>query len=291
VARDGYYVDTDIVKAGESFMIYINVSETTMLTVRFTPFKNNYAVSVYQPDWQMQITASLTNDFSITDEIKVSLSDRAGQGHYSLMLNNLEPIRLPENMAFYLREADVKYNTRTIVAPEEEEFELLPFTLEIPALESVRFGHLFSQLPNYGNIYQISLILDDNEFLFEENVSFDYTPTELTVNGYIKIYNAPVSTVDQIARPFTVSTYPNPFNPSTNIAFNLPKNAHVELNVYNIKGQRVKTLANQTMSQGNHVIKWNGVDSYNRKVGSGIYFVMINVEGQDRVMKKITLLK
>ena len=57
--------------------------------------------------------------------------------------------------------------------------------------------------------------------------------------------------------------YPNPFNPSTTIEFSIKNDSNVELSIYNIKGQRIKVLANHEFSKGNHVLVWDGVDSFN----------------------------
>jgi hypothetical protein len=84
--------------------------------------------------------------------------------------------------------------------------------------------------------------------------------------------------------------YPNPFNPSTLIRFNIPTAGEVKLNVYNIKGQLVKTLVNENMITGNHEITWNGDDNNNRSVASGVYFYRLEANGQNSV-KKMLLMK
>lgn len=65
---------------------------------------------------------------------------------------------------------------------------------------------------------------------------------------------------------------PNPFNPSTSISFSLKKNSNVSIIVYNIKGQKVKTLVSDNYNQGNHSVIWNGLDDNNQAVSSGMYF-------------------
>jgi hypothetical protein len=66
--------------------------------------------------------------------------------------------------------------------------------------------------------------------------------------------------------------YPNPFNPSTTISYNLPKTGPVRMDIYNIKGQLVKTLVNQTMLAGTHSVVWDGKDENGRVASSGVYF-------------------
>jgi hypothetical protein len=87
-----------------------------------------------------------------------------------------------------------------------------------------------------------------------------------------------------------MSNYPNPFNPSTTISFSLTHSGQVELVVYNIKGQKVKTLIDCYMSPGRNEAVWNGTDDNNNKVSSGIYFYKITA-GENSEMKKMVLIK
>jgi len=86
------------------------------------------------------------------------------------------------------------------------------------------------------------------------------------------------------------SNYPNPFNPSTTINFSLPQTAPVKLVIYNIRGQKVKVLLNESLEYGNHKVVWNGRDDSNRPVASGVYFARLE---QCRVTKicKMMLMK
>jgi hypothetical protein len=65
--------------------------------------------------------------------------------------------------------------------------------------------------------------------------------------------------------------FPNPFNPQTTIRFSLKDAGHVKLNIYNMKGQLVKSLVNAPLSSGNHQMVWNGRDDKGNPVSSGIY--------------------
>ena len=67
--------------------------------------------------------------------------------------------------------------------------------------------------------------------------------------------------------------YPNPFNPSTQISFDVPQGGeHIMLNIYNILGQNVSTLANGVMNPGTYIMEWNATDEVGNPVASGIYF-------------------
>ena len=83
--------------------------------------------------------------------------------------------------------------------------------------------------------------------------------------------------------------HPNPFNPDTNISFSLKENSKVELSIYNIKGEKVKTLVNSIMEKGNHLISWDGNNTNQNKVASGIYFYQLKTDNYNSIKKMILL--
>ncbi len=85
--------------------------------------------------------------------------------------------------------------------------------------------------------------------------------------------------------------YPNPFNPTTTISFSIPNDSEVEISIYNIKGQKIKTLTNNEFSKGSHSIIWNGDDETGKLVSSGVYFYKLYVNGKTVSVKKCMLLK
>ncbi len=90
-----------------------------------------------------------------------------------------------------------------------------------------------------------------------------------------------------------IGNYPNPFNPETTISFSLTteNSENISLIVYNIKGQKVKTLADNEFDAGTHQVVWNGKDENNQPVASGIYFYQLNVDNKVIASKKCLLLK
>lgn len=94
----------------------------------------------------------------------------------------------------------------------------------------------------------------------------------------------------QAILPVLRSNFPNPFNPSTTISFLLPKDASCTLEVYNIRGQKVKTLINETRFAGNHSVVWTGLDDNGKPVSSGLYFYRLTTPNSIQT-KKMLLLK
>ncbi|MEO8232786.1 MAG: DUF3160 domain-containing protein, partial [Ignavibacteriota bacterium] len=90
-----------------------------------------------------------------------------------------------------------------------------------------------------------------------------------------------------------ISNYPNPFNPSTLIAFTIPydlTNQNTELKIYDVQGALIATLVNQQLAAGNYVVNWEGKNQNSQNVASGIYLYNIKV-GEKIKSGKMNLLK
>lgn len=83
--------------------------------------------------------------------------------------------------------------------------------------------------------------------------------------------------------------YPNPFNPETSISYTVKGTSPVVVEIYNTKGQKVKTLVNETKATGNYRIKWNGTDEYNRKVSAGVYYYKMSTRDYSATKKMILM--
>lgn len=110
-----------------------------------------------------------------------------------------------------------------------------------------------------------------------------YSVDNLTVSNYPQ--DLPQSSQKLFA------AYPNPFNPTTNIAFNISQPAQVEIDIYNVKGQKIKTLTRQQYEKGKHILIWNGKDEQTRSVASGVYFYKMQVDGNTIDVRKCMLIK
>ncbi|MCK4653326.1 MAG: hypothetical protein KAU01_02655 [Candidatus Cloacimonetes bacterium] len=144
-----------------------------------------------------------------------------------------------------------------------------------------------------GQIYLVGLTAF-YEYLFESD------PIEFEI-PYVGISTENILSVTTLHQ-----NYPNPFkpsgagrNPATTISFNISRkdakrspafDGNAELIIYNIKGQKVKTLVNEVLPSGAHSVVWNGRDSNGNRVGSGIYFYKLQ-SGKFEEIKKMILLK
>ena len=196
---------------------------------------------------------------------------------------------------------DVVIDSIRIMTPQLDNFFPYEDTLYVNTGESTGFGLLCDD-----DDITYSWYVDDE---LQQTTNFALTLT-LTVNGWYEVkgvisnenYDLPKiwwveiiggteATVDIVCKNAVLyQNVPNPFNPETNIKFNLVESGHASLEIYNIKGQLVKTLANDNFPAGEHNFIWNGKDGNGNHVVSGIFFYNLRTKNIS-VKKKAILLK
>ena len=150
-----------------------------------------------------------------------------------------------------------------------------------------------------GEMDEITLSFDTNgleagqytsSMLIEDGLG-EETTVPIILNVTATGINGNLPTVTELN-----GNYPNPFNPTTNIKFSLKADSKVSLMIYNIRGQKVKTLVEDDMQAGYHSVVWNGTDESGKNVSSGVYFSRFdsayrNDGGRYTSVKKVILLK
>ena len=140
-----------------------------------------------------------------------------------------------------------------------------------------------SALPVYGKLLEIPLNTKD----IQQDLKF-----ETWLNGNMssliisreELMDAFIPSVTRLA-----GNYPNPFNPSTTIRYDLAIDSQTKLDIYNIKGQHVASLVNELQTAGEYSIQWQGLSDNNTPVPSGIYFYKLSTEGFTDTRKMIML--
>jgi len=101
----------------------------------------------------------------------------------------------------------------------------------------------------------------------------------------------PVVAESEVPRQFTLyQNHPNPFNPETEIRYDIPTMAHVTLNIYNFLGQKICTLVDEQQQAGYHNVHWDGRNAYGVAVASGVYLYVLNTNNFSS-MKKMALIR
>ncbi|MBC8415240.1 MAG: T9SS type A sorting domain-containing protein [Candidatus Cloacimonetes bacterium] len=146
-------------------------------------------------------------------------------------------------------------------------------------------GYYYFDLPN--GIYSLDCWKDgylgfheDNIIINDDNVVFDiYLVPDVNSDNELIL---PASSLSQ--------NYPNPFNPETTISFTTENTENTKLIIFNIKGQKVRTLINEEFPAGRHSVLWDGRDDKCEPVSSGLYFFKLET-GTFSSVKKMILIK
>jgi len=276
---------------GNSPYMGYEVTISGIVTTSPEDFLGDYVIQTSQEPWSgvhvddavhlpqrgdsVRVTGTVQENFNYTMLSLVTELETLGSGY------NIEPIALNTGQA-------------TTGSPEAESYEgmLLEFN-------NVHISNPFPDASNYGEIaiddgtgsYRV-----DDDFSIEYRGNLDSTFAlndrieKIIGIGYYSFGNyklEPRNDADIIGHfPASVKdrnkylelsydlqqNYPNPFNPTTTINYSIAKNGLVELTVYNILGQKIKTLVNEVKNSGQHVVQWDGRNTAGHVVASGLYF-------------------
>jgi len=152
------------------------------------------------------------------------------------------------------------------------------------------------------NIYRNGELLADNItslFYIDINVplgTYEYQVSAIYSGGWEGELSDPVGGIVSSANIILLITKlegnsPNPFNPITEINFSVAQtSSFVTIDVYNLKGQKIKTLMNDILPAGQHSVIWNGTDESGKSVSSGVYLYKMK-SGNYQNTKKMILMK
>lgn len=142
------------------------------------------------------------------------------------------------------------------------------------------------------------------DYIIDQNGIVRYVNTEYRPQEMIAIIESLVEITDVFDSPVTETipvtfsleqNFPNPIKRKlllangTNIVFNLAVQENVKLEIYNLKGQKIRTLFSGELPGGTHNILWNGLDGSNNKVAGGVYLVILKNDRFNRTRKIIIL--
>ncbi|MFO7660692.1 MAG: carboxypeptidase regulatory-like domain-containing protein, partial [Candidatus Cloacimonadaceae bacterium] len=134
--------------------------------------------------------------------------------------------------------------------------------------------------------YAVTCTAPGYQTVVNENIVI--TENQTTISNFI----LPVFNEDevQITQTALKGNYPNPFNPETTIAFDVKGTQTVRIEIYNTKGQLIRTLVDEVKNNGHHTVIWNGRDNHGSAVASGVYHYRMRA-GSYKADRRMMLLK
>jgi len=108
----------------------------------------------------------------------------------------------------------------------------------------------------------------------------DNEKTEIALEGEYETPFVPTATA-------LMQNFPNPFNPSTTLTFDMAQAGHVTIQIYSVSGRLIRTLVDERRDAGRHRVEWNGMDTNGSSVPSGIYFYRMKASGYEATKKMI----
>jgi hypothetical protein len=116
---------------------------------------------------------------------------------------------------------------------------------------------------------------------------------ELSLTNGIVVEHGPYRAdveIAEISALTVLPSYPNPFNPETKIAFGLHTNERVEIEIFDLRGRRVRRLLDEMRPAGWQVVSWNGRDGDDRPCAAGVYLATVRAESGQRTVR-MTMVK
>ena len=235
---------------------------------------------------------ALTSGF-LNDILNISVSNNDVRPFIN---GQTTPVVLPEdgNSVFYTTPSWVAYggcfgiNTFDAVAAGEGAERLARFANPSGAAD---YSYSAATLNVVGDDRVITMPYDFMYLYTDANNPVgDGLPTRVNVLKEILAYfqvdgSSWVPTDVPGADKFFAKNYPNPFNPTTKIEFNMPKAGHLTLKIYNVRGELVKTLIDEARAAGADHVMWDGTNSQGSNVSSGVYFYEARTAGEVQVSK------
>jgi 1,4-alpha-glucan branching enzyme len=208
------------------------------------------------------------------------LSTQRGQEHYDYFRSLI--FQRKNNPALYdgTLHKLFKYNTQKVLVWGFDHPTLINKVMAIANLSDQDRTVLNIPWLDTGDWYDI---FDQSVFTVSSTPISNLTIPAYTVLVYTNKPDSSILAIEQvnsdIPKSFSLSqNYPNPFNPETTIKFQIPKQQHVTLQIFDILGRKIKTLTDHQYIPGVYELVWNGQNERGEEVGSGIYILQMQTE-------------
>lgn len=200
----------------------------------------------------------------------------------SIDLNQFEDGNKPTEIAVFVNE---ECKGAAVIKEDQVQLNAYITNVEDPSeeLANLEFSMYFPNKAANGSVLDYSVLNNQSGRFESRNITVSECKEFLQVR-IGKTEEPPLPTVTQL-----FGNYPNPFNPETTISFELAEQSNVIIEVFNIKGQKVKTLVRDSYTPGHHSVVWSGTDNHGKSVSSGVYFYKMSTPSQSTTRKMLLL--
>ena len=206
----------------------------------------------------------------------------------------IEPINLT-----YFTKAYIKFNSGELLMPGDYGY------VQVKRGDSPNWTNILT-VSSWNNQEMFERYINLNSYLNEEELYFRLLMTsdlsDESQGWYVDDINLVLnqdmppnvntdSNINNIPNKLTLNpSYPNPFNPNTKISFDLPKSSKVKLQIVDINGRGIANLLSNSLDSGTYNVNWNGTSDSGVNMSSGIYFIILNVDGSI-LTQKLSLIR
>jgi hypothetical protein len=284
----------------------IRISTTTQTDVNaFDIIVDEISFSVSSStDWQYY-SYNLTEYVAAGTSVYIAFREHVSNNHYEGATITLDNVNVGPAASCSVSQPGSL--SQSYGSPDSNSFKNERYDQESPGYISTKDGNQRKRTLLGYNIYRngsmINLALITGNEYYDHNVENGTTYTYYATAVYAEGESAPSqsSTVTpsqdaniqqeliDTAETKLQKNYPNPFNPETSIDFYLKNPELVIIEIFNIRGQKIKTLVNSKMSAGNHNVIWNGLNDRGEKMPSGVYFYRMRTDDYKAARRMILI--
>ncbi len=266
--------------------IQYDLDESDTYGVNDIDFPNSGSAMSFIAFNPSQTTPAMTSMETISGE-KIACSFSAYEGNNDFLVSPAITVGTTSVLSFWARSYTDEYSLerfKVLLSLGGEDPDDFSYTLndgeyvEAPN-EWTFYTFNVSELAGSTIRFAINCVSEQSFIFMLDDVRFDST------SDAVPNTNNDVEVITSALR----NNYPNPFNPETTISYDLKEQGKVSIDIFNIKGQKVKTLVDANQESGNHNVVWNGRDDNNKKVSSGVYFYKMKTDNYSATKKMILM--
>ena len=231
--------------------------------------------------YQMRDKAANINQ----DSINVSYGLINHELDFNLSFNqSMINLNIPKNTINHTKSCLIKHtevDNHSSLIEITKPIEIYPESISLNSDATLSFN--LELIPNQYDINKCSIYRYENgNWVFNHTIlDNNFLSTEISKFGiYTIMYDEFNNTLNYPNEYMLIQNYPNPFNPNTKINFFIPEKNNIDINIYNIRGDKIKNLFNGDIETGYHSINWDGKNDNGNKLPSGVYFLKLNYDNK-----------